>query len=102
MAFQKGHKKIGGRKEGSKNRSTLLQEERRAIFENRVSQKWEEIIDQLRPEYVADQFLGKAPDKVEHSGEIKTGSISGELLALAEAELKKRRTHETDQTKNGE
>ena len=62
MTFVKGHKLATGRPKGSKNRTTLLKEERRAIFEDKISQKWEEVIDQLRPEYVADQFLGKAPD----------------------------------------
>jgi len=70
MPFPKGNK-LGGRPLGSKNRTTLLQDERRAIFESQVSQKWEEIIDKLRPEYVADQYLGKAPDKVEHTIEDK-------------------------------
>lgn len=53
---------MGGRPKGSKNRETLLREERRAIFEARASEKWEEIIDKLPPQYVADQFMGKAPD----------------------------------------
>ena len=64
MPFQKGHKFGKGRIKGSKNKTTLLKEERRSIFENRVSQKWEKTIDKLKPEYVADQFMGKAPDEV--------------------------------------
>ncbi len=56
---------MGGKVLGSKNRTTLLKEERRAIFEARISQKWEETIDKLRPEYIADQFMGTAPIKVE-------------------------------------
>ena len=65
MPFTKGHKLAKGRPEGSKNVTTLLKEERRAIFEARISQKWEETIDKLRPEYIADQFMGTAPIKVE-------------------------------------
>lgn len=71
-----------GRPEGSKNRATLLQEERRAIFDERVSQKWEATIDALPPTYIADQYLGKAPEVIKHSGEIKTNpDIDIELLA---------------------
>ncbi len=90
--FQKGNK-LGGRKKGSKNKATLLKEERRAVFEAKTSQKWEEIIDQLPPTYVADQFMGKAPEKIEHSGEIKTESdIDVEKLADSMAkELKKKK-----------
>ena len=83
-----------GRPEGSKNRSTLLKEERRAIFESIVSQDWEERIKRLPDTYVADQYLGKAADKVEHSGEIKTGTLSAEVIAIAEEELKKRMINE--------
>lgn len=93
MPFQKGHKLATGRPEGSKNRATLLREERREIFEAKISQKWEEIIDQLPATYVADQYLGKAPDKIEHSGAIDTqSSLSVEVIALAKEELKKRKT----------
>lgn len=95
MAAPKGNKFSPGRPVGSKNRETLLQEERRAIFEHQISQKWEEIIEKLPPTYVADQYLGKAPDKIQHSGEIKTEStLSLEVIELAKQELKKRKTSE--------
>lgn len=64
MPFTKGHP--GFKKKGTKHRETLMREERRAIFENQISQKWEDIINQLPPTYIADQYLGKAPDKIEH------------------------------------
>lgn len=67
MPFQKGNK-LGGRTKGSKNRETLLKEERRAIFDKEVSQRWEKTIKNLKPEYVADQFMGKAPDEVKVGG----------------------------------
>lgn len=88
MVFVKGHP--GYKKKGTKHKETLMREERRAIFEARISQKWEEIIDQLRPEYIADQYLGKAPDKVEMKVEDKP---SEEILALAQqaAELLKKK-----------
>ena len=62
MTFQKGHKLATGRPPGSKNVTTLLREERRAIFEEEISQKWHETIEKLPPVYIADQFMGKAPD----------------------------------------
>lgn len=69
MPFQKGNNaNPRGRPIGSKNRETLLREERRAIFDEEVSQKWERIIKKLKPEYIADQFLGKAPDEVNVGG----------------------------------
>lgn len=92
--FQKGNT---GRPKGSRNRATLLQEERRAIFENQVSQRWEEVINELPPTYIADQYLGKAPEKIEHSGEIKTGTIPAEALAIIEADLKKKKTNIDDE-----
>ncbi len=61
MSFTKGHQKIGGRKVGAKNKTTLLQDERRAIFDLEVSQFWSDNIKRLRPEYIADQFMGKPP-----------------------------------------
>ena len=63
--FEKGHP--GFKKPGTKNRDTLLKEERRAIFEAKVSQKWEETIDKLPPQYIADQFMGAVTQKREIS-----------------------------------
>ena len=70
MPFTKGHKLAKGRPVGSKNGITLLKEERRAIFEARISQKWEDTIDKLPPTYIADQFMGKAPDIIKQTTEI--------------------------------
>ena len=39
-------------------------EERRAMFDKEISQVWIDKIKRLRPEYIADQFMGKAPDVV--------------------------------------
>jgi len=68
---KKGHPKWGGRQKGTKNRDTLIKEERRAIFDAQVSQTWEDTIKKLRPEYVADQFLGKATEKIEVEGNLE-------------------------------
>lgn len=71
-----------GKPKGIKNKETLLREERRAMFDAEISKRWLNVIEQLPPTYIADQFLGKAPDKVEHSGLLKTNSdIDIELLA---------------------
>ena len=45
--------------------------ERRAIFDAVVSQKWEKIIDELPPQYIADQFMGKATDKMQLEAKIE-------------------------------
>ena len=101
MPRPKGLPKTGGRKQGSLNKTTLLKEERRAIFDAQISKKWLEIIDKLKPEYIADQFMGKASDKIELESEIRTSILTPEqieknnLICLeeiqeAEDELKKR------------
>lgn len=78
MTFQKGNK-LGGRPKGAKNVSTLLREERRAIFDEEISKRWRETISELRPEYIADQFLGKAPEEI---------NIRAKVIAEDEAALK--------------
>lgn len=65
MVFVKGHP--GYKPKGAKSKTTLLKEERRAIFDAKVSQKWEETIDKLKPEYVADQFMGATPQELKIS-----------------------------------
>jgi hypothetical protein len=93
MVFVKG--KSGnpkGKPIGIKNKETLLMEERRAIFDKEASQMWLETIKKLKPEYLADQFMGKAPDKIEHSGEIKTSTpIPKEALDIIESDLKSKK-----------
>ena len=86
MPFQKGHKKIAGREKGTLNRETLTKLERRAIFDKQISQHWEDTIAKLRPEYVADQFMGTAPIKVE-SLQVKV-QLSPATSAKIKEELK--------------
>ena len=57
-----------GRPKGLKNKSTLLKEERRAMFDEEISKKWKEIINKLPPTYVADQFIGKPTETIKHEG----------------------------------
>ena len=64
MPFQPGHP--GYKKRGSKNKSTLDKEMRRAVFDEEVSKQFIELIRKAKPEYKLDQFLGKAKDTVEH------------------------------------
>lgn len=61
MPFTKGNK-LGGRNKGSLNKETLTKLERRAYFEKRAQEKFDEWIDKVRPEYGLDQFLGKAEE----------------------------------------
>lgn len=49
-----------------KRKKTIEQEKRRAIFDEIVSQDFPEIIQDARPEYKLDQFIGKAPDVIKH------------------------------------
>jgi hypothetical protein len=70
MKFEKGHKLATGRPKGSLNKETINKLERRAIFEKEVEAMFIETIKKARPEYLLDQFLGKAPDIIE--GMIKT------------------------------
>lgn len=87
MPFVKGQSgNPAGKPKGAKNRETLLREERRAIFENRISQRWEEIIDELPVTYIADQYLGKAPDKLDvTSKDEQVGNVDLDALAAVMA-----------------
>lgn len=62
MPFQKGHP--GFRKKGTKNNTTLLKEERRALFDEEAEKIFIESIKKAKPEYILDQYLGKAEDKL--------------------------------------
>ncbi len=86
MPFTKGHKLSTGRPKGSKNVETLAKEERRAIFEEEVSQIWRDKIKELRPEYIADQFMGKAPDLLDITtkGESLNDARLDEIIATVE------------------
>ena len=55
-----------GRPRGSKNKTTLDKEQRRILFEELVSDKFEKLVGKAKPEYLLDQFMGKATDKHEH------------------------------------
>ena len=59
---------MGGRPKGSKNIATLDKESRKAMFDEHISQKFLEIVDKARPEYVLDQFLGKPREIIELQG----------------------------------
>ena len=78
MAYPKGAPKPEGSgiKKGQKQFKTLLQEERRAVFDARISAKWEKVIDSLKPEYVADQFIGEAPKTLNINANVKAKIVS--------------------------
>lgn len=61
--FVEGHR--GFKKPGTKNKKTLLAEERRAIFDSEVTQIFLDTIKKARPEYILDQYLGKATEKID-------------------------------------
>ena len=81
MVFQKGHS--GYKPKGVKHKTTLEKEQRRAIFDEKVSEKWKQVIDKLKPEYIADQFLGKAPDELIIRGDIKIDNDIAKKNAVA-------------------
>lgn len=87
MPFKKGNP---GRPVGSRNKATLLREERRAQFDQWASDNWMAIIPKLPPTYVADQFLGKAVDVSRVEVTDKTRELSAEEVAML-AEIVKRK-----------
>lgn len=72
MAYPKGAPKPKGSgiKKGQKQFKTLLKEERRKIFDAEVSKVFLAKIKVAKPEYVIDQFMGKAPDEIRHTVEV--------------------------------
>lgn len=83
MTFQKGNK-LGGRTKGARNKSTLLKEERRAVFDAEVEKMFINKIREARPEYLLDQFLGKAPDKIEFEDKTEHNEDEEALKEAAE------------------
>lgn len=66
MPFKKGQSgNPAGKPKGTLSRETLTKLERRAVFEKEVNEMFLETIRKARPEYLLDQFLGKAPDIIE-------------------------------------
>ena len=61
-----------------KGKKTLDKEERRKIFEEIISEEFEDIIKAARPEYKLDQFIGKAPDRVEVKDITERGELTEE------------------------
>lgn len=96
MPFIKGKSgNPSGRPFGSKNKETLVREERRRVFEQYASERWLDIIEKLPPVYIADQFLGKAPDKLElKEVEDEHEDLTPEVIELAKEELKRRKLGE--------
>ena len=67
--FQKGNP---GKQKGTLNKETLTKIERRAYFEKRAAEKFDKWIDECRPEYGLDQFIGKANDIIDFNAKIET------------------------------
>ena len=61
--FVKGHP--GYKPKGAKAKTTILREERRAIFDAEMSRMYLEKIQEAKAEYLLDQFLGKVPDVID-------------------------------------
>lgn len=83
---------IGKRGKGLK---TIAREERQAIFDEFVSQEFVSLIEQAKPEYKLDRFMGKMPDKFEVEAKVdNTGGLSEEVISEAKRLLKEKLTHE--------
>lgn len=65
MPFEKGNQ--WAKKKG-KHQITLDKEARRAVFDAEVSKMFIAKIKKARPEYLLDQFMGKAPDTLRLEG----------------------------------
>lgn len=50
------------------------------MFDSWVSENWLATIKRLPPVYIADQFIGKSPDKVELSGEVRHTQLTQEQI----------------------
>lgn len=69
MPFKPGQSgNPAGKPKGIRNRATLDKEARRILFEQIVSDKFEELVGDAKPEYLLDQFMGKAPDTLNING----------------------------------
>jgi hypothetical protein len=84
MPFIKAHQKIGGRAKGALNKDTLTKLERRAYFDRRAQEKFDEWIEKIRPEYGLDQFLGKVSDKLSITSSGKPVEPSPKIKELAD------------------
>lgn len=72
-------------------KKTIEKEKRRELFDSMVSQEFGKIINDAKAEYKLDQFIGKAPDKLEVSGELNTNnSFTAEEIAILKANVKKK------------
>jgi len=69
MSFKPGQSgNLNGRPKGAKNAATLDKEARRVVFDAEVSKTFLNQIKKARPEYLLDQFIGKAAETIKHEG----------------------------------
>ena len=76
-----------GRPKGSKDKTTLAKEERRVVFDEEAQKIFLNRIQKAKPEYILDQYLGKAPEKLDV--EIKVVPIFGGRSVKNIEEVKK-------------
>jgi hypothetical protein len=72
-----------GKPKGAKNGTTIAKEERRALFDQEVSDMYFQTIRKARPEYLLDQFIGKAEEHLNIKADMKV-STSPAVRKLAE------------------
>lgn len=71
MRFTSEYNPRKGRPHGAKNKKTLLMEERKALFEDEVEKMFISLIKKARPEYLLDQYIGKAKESVDVNANVK-------------------------------
>ena len=76
---------IGKRGKGLK---TIAKERRQEIFDEIVSQEFEKLIAEARPEYKLDRFMGKVPDEVNVNTKMIKVQLSADLTKSLEEEMK--------------
>jgi len=88
MGFQKGHKKVGGKKKGVPNKATTTAREAIAAFVNNNTGRLERLLDEIEADSPKDAFdaitkvmeyhlpkLARSENTVEHSVDDKLADI---------------------------
>lgn len=65
MPFTSENNPGKGRPKGSKNAATIEKERRRELFDEEVAKMFQQMIRKARPEYLIDQYMGKAPESID-------------------------------------
>lgn len=73
-----------------KRKTTIEKERRQAIFDEIVSQEFERLIAEARPEYKLDRFMGKVAEEINVNTKAIKISLSADLTEKLKEEMKKK------------